>query len=215
MKFVIYRIRCKTTGKIYVGKHQTHDVNDGYMGSGKMLLRAIKKYGVENFEKTILHVFDDEASMNAKEAEIVNEEFCAREDTYNLCPGGKGGWGYVNQNGLVDRSSAGRKGGFASNGGTIGGSSVRDKKLGIFNPNFKEKLRKICQVNGKASAGRQHSCETKKKMSVAQKGFKNSQFGTRWITDGKTNKKYRGEVAPHGWKFGRSPLSSTHHAPIV
>lgn len=34
--------------------------------------------------------------MDAKEAELVTEEFVARDDNYNLCVGGKGGWSYVN-----------------------------------------------------------------------------------------------------------------------
>ena len=38
--------------------------------------------------------------MNAKEKELVTEEFCLREDTYNICEGGHGGFGYVNQNRL-------------------------------------------------------------------------------------------------------------------
>jgi hypothetical protein len=113
MKYVVYQIRCKRTDKIYIGKHQTTNVDDEYMGSGKLLLHAVKKHGVENFEKTILHVFDNEADMNSKEAELVTEEFCDRKDTYNLCPGGKGGWGFVNAKGLAaggDHSSTGRKG---------------------------------------------------------------------------------------------------------
>ena len=100
MKYVVYEVRCEVNGKTYVGKHQTTNINDGYLGSGKLLTRAIKKYGRDKFVKKILHVFDTEDVMNAKEAEIVTEEFCARDDNYNLCPGGHGGWGYVNQNGL-------------------------------------------------------------------------------------------------------------------
>jgi hypothetical protein len=70
------------------------------MGSGKHLQHAAEKYGIENFEKEILFQFDNNEEMNAKEAELVTEEFCLREDTYNLCPGGKGGWGYINNNGI-------------------------------------------------------------------------------------------------------------------
>jgi len=34
--------------------------------------------------------------MNKKEAEIVNKEFLARDDVYNICLGGAGGWDYLN-----------------------------------------------------------------------------------------------------------------------
>lgn len=90
--FTIYRVTNKVNGKIYIGKHQTKNLEDGYMGSGKNLKRAIKKYGIENFTKEILFIFDTEEEMNSKEKELVTEEFCLREDTYNICEGGKGGW---------------------------------------------------------------------------------------------------------------------------
>ena len=104
MHYVVYQITNRLNGKIYIGKHQTKKLNDGYMGSGKLIILAIKKYGIENFTKEILFNFDNEADMNAKEAELVTEEFCLREDTYNICPGGHGGFGYINLNGLNLRS---------------------------------------------------------------------------------------------------------------
>lgn len=85
---------------IYIGKHQTNDVNDGYMGSGLRIQRAIKKYGLENFEKTILFECSSLEEMNAKDAEIVNEDFIARDDVYNIKLGGNGGWDYLNITGL-------------------------------------------------------------------------------------------------------------------
>lgn len=97
-KYTIYQITNILDKKIYIGKHQTCNLNDGYMGSGKLLKRAQHKYGLENFEKQILHIYDTEEEMNAKEAELVTEEFCCREDTYNICVGGKGGFSYINSN---------------------------------------------------------------------------------------------------------------------
>ena len=98
--FTIYKITNQINEKIYIGKHQTFTLDDGYMGSGKYLRNAIDKYGIENFKKEILFVFDNEQDMNAKEKELVTEEFVDRRDTYNLCPGGLGGFGYINRNGM-------------------------------------------------------------------------------------------------------------------
>lgn len=92
MFYTVYKITNQITDMIYIGKHKTSNLDDGYLGSGLLIRRAINKYGVENFHKEILHVFDNEADMNAKEAELVTEEFVLQETNYNLCVGGKGGW---------------------------------------------------------------------------------------------------------------------------
>lgn len=57
---------------------------------------TIAKYGIENFKKEILFVFDNEVDMNAKEKELVT--IC--EQSYNLCPGGNGGFSYINESGI-------------------------------------------------------------------------------------------------------------------
>lgn len=67
------------------------------MGSGLIIKRAIKKYGVENFEKTIIHTCSSKEEMNKKEAELVNEEFLSRNDVYNIKLGGNGGWDNINK----------------------------------------------------------------------------------------------------------------------
>lgn len=96
MFYTIYKITNLLDGKIYIGSHKTKKLDDAYMGSGKILMRAQKKYGMENFKKEILFVFDNPEEMYAKEAELVNEEFLVTENTYNLKVGGFGGWDYVN-----------------------------------------------------------------------------------------------------------------------
>lgn len=91
MYYTIYKTTNKLNGKFYLGKHQTTKLDDLYYGSGKAIKDAIKKYGIENFDRELLFIFDNEAEMNMKEKELITEEFVKREDTYNLGVGGEGG----------------------------------------------------------------------------------------------------------------------------
>ena len=91
MKYTIYKTTNTVNNKIYIGKHQTENINDSYLGSGVSLEIAVKKYGKESFVKEILYVFDNEEEMNSKEKELVTEEFIKRKDNYNKSLGGEGG----------------------------------------------------------------------------------------------------------------------------
>lgn len=90
--YLIYQITNNVNGMIYIGKHETFNVDDNYFGSGKYLKRAIKKYGLENFTKTILIELQNLEELNLLEKMVVTPEFCARKDTYNILEGGHGGW---------------------------------------------------------------------------------------------------------------------------
>ena len=89
--YYTYKTTCNVNGKVYVGVHKTDNINDGYMGSGLLLRRAIHKYGKENFTVEILQHFDSYREALEHEAEIVNEEFVKDDNTYNLKHGGFGG----------------------------------------------------------------------------------------------------------------------------
>jgi hypothetical protein len=71
MYFIIYKTTNIINGKYYIGKHKTNDLNDGYLGSGKLLKRAIKKYGTENFHREILHHCKSDEEMNLLEKILV------------------------------------------------------------------------------------------------------------------------------------------------
>jgi len=92
--YIVYKTTNLVNQKIYIGVHKQKFffpiLFDGYLGSGKDLKKAIKKYGEENFIRETLFVFYNKKEAFAKEAELVNEAFVKRKDTYNLCTGGRG-----------------------------------------------------------------------------------------------------------------------------
>lgn len=89
--YYIYKITNKLNGKIYYGQHSTDNLEDGYMGSGKAILKALKKYGKENFEKKILKFYNSLEELNIVEARLVNERWLKKNKhrCYNLQTGGK------------------------------------------------------------------------------------------------------------------------------
>lgn len=109
MYYIIYQTTNKVNNKIYVGAHKTQNLDDGYIGSGKMLHRAIEKYGRESFERKVLFICADEYQMYQKEHEIVNEDFVKRTDTYNMKRGGLGGWDHVDNTGRILSESTHKK----------------------------------------------------------------------------------------------------------
>ena len=103
MKYIVYQTINKINNKIYIGVHKTEnpDVFDGYIGCGAYvdkpstynktkyhLHNAIQKYGPKNFYRKTLKVFNSPELAFALEAELVNEEFIKRSDTYNMTVGG-------------------------------------------------------------------------------------------------------------------------------
>ena len=91
MNYIIYKTTNRTNGKYYIGCHQTNNLNDGYLGSGKHLRNAIKKYGPANFKFEILYSVSTREKMFELERKIVNEELVKSPLTYNLKIGGSGG----------------------------------------------------------------------------------------------------------------------------
>lgn len=108
--YIVYEIKNNITGRKYVGAHETSDLNDGYMGSGASIQKAIKKHGVENFTKTVLGEFDTREAMYEYERSVVTEDFVAQGSTYNQKVGGVGGWDHV----LADTESKSKGGKTAS-----------------------------------------------------------------------------------------------------
>ena len=185
MFYTIYKITNNINGKFYIGKHQTKDLDDGYMGSGKWLKRAIKKYGIDNFHKEILHICSTEKEMDLLEKILVVPD---PEISYNLCDGGQGGFSYINRN------KKNRKYSNIDREKSI--SACKEKWKNDIVWIEKQRLRLSIQNKGNKSwLGKSKSEESKLKhseyMSGRYCGKDNSQYGTCWITNGQENKKIK------------------------
>ncbi len=158
MHYIIYKTTNLINGKYYIGKHKTKNLEDGYLGSGKLLKRAIKKYGIWNFHREILLECSSEEEMNLKEKELV----MVSEETYNLCEGGKGGFGYINENKLNKISLSNLEVREKIKIAGIKGNKILHEKLKN-NPLFKKAMYlKISEKN----KGKKRSDETKIKMKL-------------------------------------------------
>ncbi len=83
-----YKITKIDTDQYYYGIHSTNNLNDGYMGSGNILRRFIKKYGKDKFTKEIIKFFDNRKDLSSYEQQMVNEELLKDPLCLNLALGG-------------------------------------------------------------------------------------------------------------------------------
>ena len=225
MYYVIYKITNLINNKIYIGKHKTSDLNDNYIGSGVYIKRAIKKYGIENFKKEILHYCTSEEEMNNLELQIVNKDFLNRSDVYNINLGGLGSWDYVNhtlhlngnkmviKNKTLEEIKAIRQKAIIKGKET---RSIHKQDKDYIEEERKRRslaMKNTWKIKKHPWIGRKHSVESKQKMSQSHEnigcGEKNSQYGTIWIYNLKLklNKKIKKEelnlYLNQGWFKGR------------
>lgn len=188
----IYKTTSLIDGRYYIGMHSTNNLKDGYLGSGTQLMRAIRKYGKENFVMEILEYLPTKELLSQREKEIVTMQEVTDKKCMNLKIGGIGGFPPTAKRRFLERMK-----------------EVDFKKM--FSQKASERMVEQYK-NGKRVSnppnwtGRKHKPETLEKMKDVKKdwgkGETNSQFGTFWITDGKTNKKTKSEI-PEGWYRGR------------
>jgi hypothetical protein len=183
--------------------HSTDNLDDGYIGSGKLLRYSRRKYGDENHRREILEFCSSRNHLKEREKEIVNEELLTDPLNINLKYGGEGGWDHkpgINiQHQKVDAVTRAR-------------NAAKTRGLRRLDPRYAEiHSRKISDaMRGKQTfLGHAHSEETRNKMRKAKNvGSANSQFGTAWVTDGirpiKINKEHLEEYLQKGYYRGRA-----------
>jgi hypothetical protein len=212
MYYLLYEITNLVNGKTYIGQHTTENIDDGYIGSGKNILRAIKKYGKENFKKEILLYAKNEVALNFFERALVTPEFCALKTNYNLREGG-GNKGRPSKESVAKQAAAlrGRKHS-AEHKAKI---SATMKKRFLFTESHRKGKKLSAEHKAKISAfqkGKKLSLttiakiqESRRKNGTTGKGIKRSPVSLE--TKEKISAALKGKKRP--------PLSLEHKAKIV
>lgn len=194
MNCYIYKITNIITKKIYVGQRSTRKAidSDSYLGSGTILIKSKKKYGIENFKKEILEICTNE-NLNEREIFWI-KELGARnpEIGYNILIGGNGcGSGKDNPKTGIPLSPEHRKKISISNTGKVMSDASKE------NLRIKNKGKIITEEHrvriSQKHTGRVFSDVTLERMSLAKTGEKNMWFGTKGPMHGKISSKESNE----------------------
>jgi hypothetical protein len=223
--YTVYKTMNLLNGKFYFGVHKTENPDDDYLGSGTYIKRAVAKHGVQNFRKEVLFAYADSNLAFEKEDELIRMHRGFNPLCMNLKRGGNGGFDWINENGLADHTQCG-----------LAMNKVIQKRLSsdpvyasqwMKMQNQKQQLMQRrandLEIKQKAAAGRRgvwvgkhHTKKTKNLIAAKARlrmGSLNSQFGTRWVTNGTENAKVSKErPIPQGWRLGRSMCQSVLRA---
>ena len=142
-------------GKQYVGSHGSNVLNDRYLGSGILLYHAIKKYGKDNFEKTVLETHTDLKKARFREEFFISKYNTITPNGYNINPTAGSCLGCKRSDETKKRISSSKKGHIVSD-------------------ETKHKISKTMKIkqNGVSNSffGKHHTDVTKKKISESNKG---------------------------------------------
>lgn len=157
MNYYIYLIVNKVNFKTYVGQRKSNKKwnEDPYMGSGKLIKLAQKKYGMENFEKFLIQYCSTKEEADEVEKFWIAEYRSRGKAQYNIADGGQGFSGKHSEETKRKMSEAKK-----------GRPRSEETKRKMSKPRSEETKKKISET----LKGKHHSEEARKKMSEARKG---------------------------------------------
>lgn len=167
-RMIIYETINLVNGKKYIGKDKRNDPT--YLGSGILLGYAIKKYGIENFEKRVIEECSSYEELNERESYWIDHFNAVDSDEYyNLMPGGQGGdVPYCHTEEFRQKLSKALSG---ENNPNWGGKG--------FSKETREKISKINTGEGNPMYGKTHKKESKNKM----KKQATNRYTLEWFQD--------------------------------
>lgn len=106
MYYFVYQTTNLVNNKKYIGQHSTENLNDNYLGSGKILQKAIEKYGRENFKREILEFAENKEKLDELEISYIKIFNAANDSSYyNIQTGGSGANGLTGElNGMYGKT---------------------------------------------------------------------------------------------------------------
>lgn len=203
----IYETTNLINGKKYIGMHKSN-VFDSYLGSGKILQKAIKKYGKENFCRKILQTANSLDELKNLEIFYIDKfNACNSEEYYNIAEGGIGG-------NLIIHYSEAQKEEYLQKlkvAGTKYGKTLK----GVRRPKEVVEKMKTKAKERWENISEQDYAEFVEIMSNAVKGVKNPNYGNKWTEEQKKalsvkrkiNGKLKGDKNPMFGHVGENALN--------
>ena len=206
--YYIYEIKNEVNGKTYIGQHKTNNLNDSYMGSGKVIRKAYEKYGLNNFTKTILAIAYSKKIINILEKMFISFYRVQGKAEYNIASGGDGGNGDSNKGRIVSQETKEKlrrlnlgKHLSEETKKKISEGVLKSNRTYVFSEEARRKMseshlgkkrsKESIEAQIKAQIGRIVSEETKKKISESNKGKHNNSVSEE--TKKKISESTRGE----------------------
>lgn len=127
--YYIYITTNNINGKKYIGLHKTDILNDNYLGSGRILIKAFKKHGYKNFSKEIIEFCNNEEEL--KQREIYWIDFYnanLKNNYYNYSTGGESRAGVTIRPYMRKRISKALKEYFKNNPSAV--EKIRQRNIG-------------------------------------------------------------------------------------
>jgi group I intron endonuclease len=169
---VVYLVENLVNGKKYIGMDTKNNPN--YLGSGTLIIKAVKKYGKLNFKKSILEHCSSLNELEERETWWINYfNALERKDFYNLEDNRKRGINPFANKTPEELKEISSKIKSKERNNKIGKANSKPKPEG-----FGEKLSKI-------NKGKIRSEESKLKQSKSLKGRKSPNKGNKWSEEQK------------------------------
>ncbi len=206
---IVYKTTNLINGKIYIGQDTNNDPN--YIGSGKIIKEAIRKYGKCNFSKEILEKCDSIQSLNEREIYWISfYDSTNNQIGYNILKGGLGSAGFKQSEEVVIKIKENNK---SDKFREIMSSPEVSEKIsqGQKNSTKKKELHSSIEYKekmGNSLKGRKFSDEHKKKLSESLKGKKKTEEHQANLSESlKNTEKLKGENNPfYGKKHSQETI---------
>lgn len=218
--FYIYEITNIINNKTYIGQHvcpkdKLPDEDKSYMGSGVLLTKAKKKYGIENFTKEIIAICNSRKEADILETQYIKIYREIGKAEYNLAAGGKGSSGVKHSEEFRKRDSEMMKSLWTNE--EYRNNMIEVHKGKISWARGKKFSDEYCLKLSESHKGFKVSDETKEKISIANKGkvipeeqrglISNALKGRHYYNNGVVEvKRYE---CPEGFILGRLPGTMT------